>query len=204
MKIISAILALAGLLILPAATQAKVLVYRGTLTFVASAPPQSVLPNVLNYFLLVDPDTQKTTNIGYFINKAGKKELLAVTEGISTYFISAPGKQGKTVTAFTFSSSATFTDAQDFSVLGITIYGTNSTIRFATTGSSQFTNYPLALKGDLQVLNSSSSSSAFSLSRATVTYQKAETIAINDAGTTIDDASKAISDQLAAKGYTAP
>lgn len=194
MKLIPAILAL---LLLAVPSQAKVLVYKGTRKLTTDTPPSLTLPTVLNAYIIVDPDTNKYSQILYY-TKNGKHQVpLGATP---VHFTSAPALAGKTKTAIT-NGSATFTDATHFSEFLFLIVGTNATLQFTTMGSVQTTNFPKTFTGSQSLVENGGGTGSIGQSQFVLSLQSKATLAANDGGKTIDMVTNQISMDLQNKGY---
>ena len=193
-------LAAVALLLLPLVTEAKVLVYRGTIKVVTAAPPIDSLPTLINVYYLIDPDTNQISSVSYYTKAGQKHQIKSPPETV--YIASAAALKGKTLTGLTYADRATLTDVNNFDTANLLLRGTNSTLKVTTMGLSQTFNFPKVLQGAQQIISSSSGGGGLIVvTNFVLGYQKAKSIGVNDAGTSIADATTAISQQLQDKGF---
>jgi hypothetical protein len=186
-------------LFLPEISQAKVLVFRGTIKLVNSAPPIDSLPKLINVYYFIDPDTNQVSSVSYFTKSGQKKQVKS--EPVALYITSAPARQGKIETGLTYADRAVLTDADNFDAANLLLRGTNSTLKFTTMGLSQTINFPALLQGSQQIISSSNGAGLIVITNFLLSYQKVATIGVNDATISIADQTDAVSQRLKDKGY---
>ena len=192
------LLAAVILMLLAAQGQAKVLIYKGTLKYVTLAPPAAF--TVVNLYVLVDPDTAQLDIIEYFTVSGKKKQFKG--NPVDIHITSAGASNGKTETAIIAdSTSATFTDADNFSVTITDLLGVNATLMFNTGGGE--TNFPRMLTLPFHQISSSSGSGSIQVARGVVSYQTKLSETEHDAAPakTLQQATDDVSAIVAAKGY---
>jgi hypothetical protein len=186
-------------LFLPEISQAKVLVFRGTIKLVNSAPPIDSLPKLINVYYFIDPDTNQVSSVSYFTKSGQKKQVKS--EPVALYITSAPARQGKIETGLTYADRALLTDADNFEAVNLLLRGTNSTLKFTTMGLSQTINFPALLQGSQQIISSSNGAGLIVITNFLLSYQKVATIGVNDAAILIADQTDAVSQRLKDIGY---
>jgi hypothetical protein len=186
-------------LFLSGISQAKVLVFRGTIKLVNSAPPIDSLPKVINVYYFIDPDTNQVSSVSYFTKSGQKKQVKSPPTDL--YITSAPARQGKIQTGLTYADRAVLTDADNFDAASLLLRGTNATLKFTTMGLSQTINFPALLQGSQQIISSSNGAGFIVVTNFLLSYQKVATIGVNDAAISIADQTDAVSQQLMDKGY---
>jgi hypothetical protein len=187
------------LVIFTAESQAKVLIYKGTLKIVTIAPPVA-LPKVLNTYILVDPDTAQFTTVAYFALNGTKKQSKGPPTAM--HMTSAVPSNGKTETAIVSDADVViFTDATHFEAVTTDLIGINATLSFNTGGGVETTSFPRVLVFSAHAITANAANGSIQVLTGLVSYQTKLSETDNNAGKTLQESTDFISAGLLAKGY---
>jgi hypothetical protein len=190
---------LAALFALAASSQAEVLIYKGTEhAHVSSGLPY---PTVAGLYLIVDPGQSLSTTIFYY--RTGSQRIFFSGPPAEVRSVSAPLPKGRTASLLSL-AGASGNDNTNFDHSLSYFRGTDNTLTIKSAGFGSTFNYPKLFGGGSLNIGSINGDGRFIEVKVGLAYQRARTIAANDAGQTIQQVVDALSAELVAKGYQMP
>lgn len=187
-----------GLLMSLSTLCADVVVYRGTVRVTGDLTTASRLPRVLGIYVLVDFETRQYSNIGFWTKGRVKRSLGGSPDDINIAEASITGGRTATVMA---AGSNNSTDATTFDHNLAYFRGTNAELLIQKEPISKRIARPRALKGYSLTLVSNTAARTFSELTLALSYDQRATLAANNAGRTLAEATQDLEAQLAKKGY---
>jgi hypothetical protein len=186
-------------LLATAATQAKVLIYKGAAHAVSDT--ESGFPRFTQTFFIVDPDQSVIGSVNTLV--AGGKKLILVIPPDSFRISEAPLAFGKTATTF---SQVTVSGGANESYSHIMIHarGTNTSLPSSSSITGNITNFPRIFHGISLQDSAFANKGSFTEQRFVLSYQTARTIAANDANRTAQQAVDALVEELKLSGFVLP
>jgi len=191
--------ALAALFIATCESEAKVLIYKGTLR--ATSDASSAFPKRFELFQVFDPD--QSTFASVLILEANGQKLLLPAQPADVRYAQAAVASGKSATVI---SLVLINGASNdfFENTGIHFRGINKSLRFSSGIAGNIVSFPRQLLGTVFDDEAFNGQGAFIEQRIVLSYQEGRTVTANDGNQSAQQAIDAIVAELKAKGFQVP